>query len=131
MFDKVKQTQTDKQTKVIPQLYRTSYSTFSSDLSYELSVVSSAIKNKYIAGIRLDGTGSSTSWSAVNMTLLLSCLIFFCFCVLFLFIVALFFFGLCFVVQVIFDTRTQNRTATTHTKQLKQQKKTHVTFFFF
>lgn len=53
--------------EVIPQIYRSTYSSFKTEFDYTQSKVSSSTKKKWIAsGIRVDGSGSPTPWADVN-----------------------------------------------------------------
>ena len=49
-----------------PQLYTSSYSTFSNDLQTTLSEIPSSIHKFMLAGIRCNGSGSPTTWNELE-----------------------------------------------------------------
>lgn len=54
-------------TEVIPQIYRTTFSSFKSEFDYTLTHISRNTMHRWTAaGIRVDGSGDSTAWSEVN-----------------------------------------------------------------
>lgn len=53
--------------EVIPQVYRTTYESYKSEVDYTLQIVSSQTKEKWVAvGVRVDGSGGVTPWEEVN-----------------------------------------------------------------
>jgi uncharacterized lipoprotein YddW (UPF0748 family) len=56
--------------ELIPQLYRTTFSTFQSEFDYTTSILSTTSKSLWVAsGVRLDGSGDSTAENELGMML--------------------------------------------------------------